>query len=517
MTDLPLTEPSPALAGRRALPGRVALVLGLVAVELLAIAAVFQFAVDFDCRAAGAYGACMVVRNSLGRGIALLAVVALVPALRATLLALPADRRAGIWPAIQLAGVALILAPALVPESGDFAGTFRASLPAWGIGAVLAAVGTLFWLAPPAHWARLLRPACLLPIAGALAAPELLGLADRMWRDAALPDLTFAVVARGLAPFGAVEVYPVERLIHLETFAVEVDGPCSGMEGFALITALLGLHLWLERSSLRWPRALLLFPLAIAASFALNAVRIGGLVLIGARVSPQLAINGFHSHAGWLAFTLLAFALIALTRLPILRAGDAAAPAATAGGETGAMILPFVAAMLATLAIDTFARDPAAGYPARAAVMLVAVLAFLPVWRRLAAPGPLAVVAGLAVGVAWLVTAPASIPPASGVDWPVVRIAGAVLLTPIVEEAFFRGYLQPRLIRAGLPGLLAVAFAAALFGLLHDRWLAGALAGAAFGLVALRRGRLADAIAAHAAANATLAAWAVAAGDWSGF
>lgn len=504
MTDLPLpaARPFPAL------------VLAFAAAELLAIALVFQFAVDFDCRAAGAYDACMAVRNSLGRGIALVAVVALVPALRGLVLALPPRPQPMPWPLVQVAGVALILAPALLPGAATFAGTFRASLPFWGAGAVLASAGTLFWLAAPGYWAGLLRPACVAPIAAALAAPELLGLADRLWNGAALPDLTFAVVARGLAPFGAVEVFPAERLIHLDNFAVEVAGPCSGTEGFALITALLATHLWIERRALRWPNALVLFPLAIAASFALNALRIGALVLIGARVSPELAVDGFHSHAGWLAFTLLAFALIALTRLPAFRA-TAAAP--RRADESAALILPFVATMVAALLLDTFAADPAALYPLRAAAMLAAVLPFVSVWRGLAPPGVAAIAGGMAVGVAWLATAPVAVLSAPDGSWIAMRVAGAVLLTPLVEEAFFRGYLQPRLIRAGLPQLLAVAAAAALFGLLHDRWLAGTLAGMAFGLVMLRRGRLGDAIAAHVAANALIAAWAIAAGDWPGF
>ena len=501
MTELPLPAPRPFPS----------LLLALTAVEILAIALTFQFAVDFDCRAAGAYGACMAVRNSLGRGLALLAVVALVPALRGCLLALPPRPRPMPWPLVQLAGVALILAPALAPASADFARTFRASLPLWTAGAALACLGTLLWLAPPAHWTRLLRPACLAPIAAALAAPELLGLADRLWRGAALPDLTFAAVARGLAPFGAVAVYPAERIVRLDGFAVEVAGPCSGMEGFALITALLAAHLWIERKHLRWPHALALLPLAIAASFALNALRIGALVIIGARVSPELAVNGFHSHAGWLAFTLLAFALIGLARLPLLRAGPRRGPAPDA---SAALILPFVATMLATLALDTFTADPAAWYPLRAAVMLAALLPFGATWARLGAPSATSVAAGLVVGLAWLVTAPAAAP-ASGPTS--IALAGAVLLTPLAEEAFFRGYLQPRLVRAGAPGAAAVLVAAGLFGLLHDRWLAGTLAGAAFGLVSLRRGRLADAIAAHAAANATLAAWALATGRPTGF
>ena len=161
--------------------------------------------------------------------------------------------------------------------------------------------------------------------------------------------------------------------------------------------------------------------------------------------------------------------------------------------------------MLVALALDTFAADPETFYPARAAVMLAALLPFVAAWVRLGRPSLWSIAVGAAVGIAWLATAPDASTQGSGGIWLAVRIAGAVLLTPVVEESFFRGYLQPRLIRAGLPASAAVCAAAALFGLLHGRWLAGTAAGIVFGAVALRRGRLVDAIAAHAAANAVLA------------
>jgi membrane protease YdiL (CAAX protease family) len=54
------------------------------------------------------------------------------------------------------------------------------------------------------------------------------------------------------------------------------------------------------------------------------------------------------------------------------------------------------------------------------------------------------------------------------------------------------------------------------FGILHgERWLAGAIAGGIFALVQLRRGRIGDAIVAHSAANALVAAWVLFAGDWN--
>src|SRR5262249_36909700 len=100
---------------------------------------------------------------------------------------------------------------------------------------------------------------------------------------------------------------------------------------------------------------------------------------------------------------------------------------------------------------------------------------------------------------------------------------GSVVVAPAAEELAFRGYLTRRLIAADFrsvppgtftwPSFLA---SSALFGLTHGpNWAAGTLAGMAFALVYYRRGKLIDAVLAHAAANGLLAAYALATGDWS--
>jgi membrane protease YdiL (CAAX protease family) len=52
------------------------------------------------------------------------------------------------------------------------------------------------------------------------------------------------------------------------------------------------------------------------------------------------------------------------------------------------------------------------------------------------------------------------------------------------------------------------------FGAVHASFALGAAAGLAFGLVRLRRGRLGDAFAAHAVANAAIALAVLAFGRW---
>jgi membrane protease YdiL (CAAX protease family) len=61
----------------------------------------------------------------------------------------------------------------------------------------------------------------------------------------------------------------------------------------------------------------------------------------------------------------------------------------------------------------------------------------------------------------------------------------------------------------------AIAVSAGLFALVHGRWIEAALAGVVFSLLYMRHGRLADAMAAHASANALIAAVALWRGNWA--
>jgi len=64
-------------------------------------------------------------------------------------------------------------------------------------------------------------------------------------------------------------------------------------------------------------------------------------------------------------------------------------------------------------------------------------------------------------------------------------------------------------------GLLAFAGSSLAFGVMHQRWLAAALAGAIYALLIYRTKRLSDPIAAPAVTNLTIIVWPVAARQWS--
>ena len=105
--------------------------------------------------------------------------------------------------------------------------------------------------------------------------------------------------------------------------------------------------------------------------------------------------------------------------------------------------------------------------------------------------------------------------------WIVFRILGSVFTVPIAEELAFRGYLLHKLVATDFesvkPGSftwLSFLLSSVLFGLMHDSWLAGTVAGAGFALALYRRGHLGDAIVAHITSNALVAVAGLGAGRW---
>lgn len=102
-----------------------------------------------------------------------------------------------------------------------------------------------------------------------------------------------------------------------------------------------------------------------------------------------------------------------------------------------------------------------------------------------------------------------------------IRIAGASLVVPLLEEVFFRSFLYRFLVRADflsvpLGRFVVIPFllTAVIFGLEHREWLAGILCGLAYQGLVCWKGRLGDAIVAHAITNCLLGLWVISRGAW---
>ena len=99
-----------------------------------------------------------------------------------------------------------------------------------------------------------------------------------------------------------------------------------------------------------------------------------------------------------------------------------------------------------------------------------------------------------------------------------VAIAGVV---PVMEELFWRSFLLRRIDGRDFLGrdprrasLAAWAASSILFASEHSLWLAGLVAGAAYGGLYVRSGNLRSPILSHAITNGTLGLWILATGQW---
>ena len=103
----------------------------------------------------------------------------------------------------------------------------------------------------------------------------------------------------------------------------------------------------------------------------------------------------------------------------------------------------------------------------------------------------------------------------------IVRMLGAAAVVPIMEELFWRSlvlrWIERHEFQSVVPrdvGWRAFAITTALFALEHDRWLAGAIAGAAYNWLYMRTGNLWVPILAHLATNAALGLWVLHTHNW---
>ncbi len=110
-----------------------------------------------------------------------------------------------------------------------------------------------------------------------------------------------------------------------------------------------------------------------------------------------------------------------------------------------------------------------------------------------------------------------------GIDlWLVLfRVTGAALVVPLMEELFWRSYVMRWLDKADFlqfdPAKVswrALAISASLFALEHNLWLAGLIAGIAYGWLYRRYRNLWVPVLAHAVTNGLLACWVLKTGAW---
>lgn len=322
---------------------------------------------------------------------------------------------------------------------------------------------------------------------------------------------------------------PDSLIVGTASFPVEISHLCSGIEGILLITLFLAIYMWLFRRDLRFPQSLWLFPLGILAIWLANAVRIALLIAVGSSFSREVAEKGFHTHAGWIAFTLIAMGAIILSHRMRFFSVHQRGLVNSSNEATlaTALLAPLLVQIAALMVTSAFSSGFDWLYPIRIG-MVIAVLCYYrnfytSLVRAWSWHAPM--IGGL-VFIAWMLLESNSqsngitlnqglenLPDGLAAIWLVFRVFGSVIAVPLAEELAFRGYIIRKLIAKdyenvpnGTYNLQSFIVSSLLFGLLHDRWFAGTLAGMGYAIALYRRGNLGDAVVAHMTTNGLIAA-----------
>jgi len=364
---------------------------------------------------------------------------------------------------------------------------------------------------------------------------------------------------------------PATFLIGTPRYSVIIAGGCSGVEGFGLVLLFTSLWLWVYRKETRFPQALMLIPCSLVCSWLMNILRLSALILIASAGGSDAFTVGFHAQFGWIAFVAIAlgfslaiqkiswmhkapaFARTTVERTPEGRFVEVTGVSMGLGessehrGESPAIrayLIPLLAILVVASASKLVSGYFDWLYPLRFVAAAVALFYFWPELKKLDWRfGWFGAVLGAGVFLMWIApvwwthqhaASPlgaelAALSPTARWAWIAFRVAAAVVTVPVVEELAFRGYLARRLVSREFDSVsftamtaLAVALSSAVFGLEHMKdlmdWqhlILGTLAGLAFAAALRWRGRMGDAVAAHAISNLLLAAWVLGLGDWA--
>lgn len=420
---------------------------------------------------------------------------------------------------------------------------YSLAAPVWQGGLLWVALGSFYalsWLnclVEPTYWWKLARQNWAWLVGGCLLTsitPFLTTIVNRTWQGS-MVDATFRMATSLLSlVFDETVANPETVTMGVPEFQVEVGYLCSGFEGIGLIAIFLGCYLYLRRSDLVFPKALLILPLGMIASWLANGFRIAALVAVGVFISPEVAVGGFHSKAGWISFVVIGlFFVVLVEKFRLFHRPAAVAEGAPVGDLTALPFLaPLIAQLMLTLVFSAFSGDFDLLYPLRALLVIGVVWNYRGVYEAmgmLRTPTFAASGIGLLVYALWIGMVPVgeaadprlTLTSQVATIWLMARLLGSVIVVPVIEELAFRGYLLRRLqsrffdqVPVGSLTWLSVVVSSLAFGALHQAWLAGALAGVAYAAATKLRGCLSDAVASHAVTNLCIAVHVVAFERW---
>lgn len=438
--------------------------------------------------------------------------------------------------------ILLLPATAFLNRYGANDFLFLAVNAGWHTGLLLLLLTPLLAIAPMAFWRTFIirfYPGVFLAVAASLLIIFIAVLSQSTWNS--LSEATFELSYWILSLYEPeIFVNAVTKELSVKGFLIRIDPQCSGYEGIGLVITFLTIYLIAFRKTLKFPNVLWLYVIGVPLIWILNAVRIATLASIGGHFSPQIAVTGFHSQAGWIMFlTVTLLLMFVSSRLAffnkLAREEKKADPAVRLAI---ALLAPFIAFMAASVIASAFSGGSGGEwlYGLKVVAILLALWVYRDVYIGLIEQvSILSVLTGVLIGVLWIITDTNSerqqelaawlqtLGGGAFAAWIAIRLFGTVFLIPIAEELAFRSYLHRALVarhfetvQHGQFSILAFSVSSLLFAGMHSgRFWEALLAGGLFAVLMYRTNRISDPIAAHMAANAVVGGWAVYAGQWS--
>lgn len=321
-----------------------------------------------------------------------------------------------------------------------------------------------------------------------------------------------------------------------EVFVVDIGPTCLGYQGVSIILIVLSAYLLIQRKYLRFPNVLLILPISILILLLLNSLRISVLVAIGHLWSPEVAVTGFHSTAGWVELILTLFSVLWVINRSTWFVKSVRSDKRIRLTRAEFWLLPQLALIASSFITNMFTGNFNWSYP------IPIVIAGAVIWKIRKSLPPvnvdslsLPLLAGCSVFAFWIFAIPVdyrassifedelfSAPVGFMILWLIIRIAGSSIVVPMVEELAFRGFLWKFLessMREKLNPVFIPYFAllasSIMFGIFHGNWLAAFCAGVIYGLIYLYRRKLIDAILAHAVTNFLISIYVLSTNYWS--